>query len=105
MARRICRLADAGHKDVDLRQFEAEILKTVEAVVPGKNPMVEKDHFSTDDLTLSEKVTLGRALSKLPDLAQYGKVVSVFRLFEGYMDYSDEIKDEDKEQAEGGKMR
>jgi len=42
-----------------------------------------KDYFSTDPLTQSEAVQLGRALAKLEELNGYGKVVITFKLFEG----------------------
>ena len=81
--RRNCRLADAQYRDVDLRQFTQLIVDTVNNTVSGKNPRVYCDHFSTDPLTQSEAVALGRALAKLPELNCYGKTVTVFRLFDG----------------------
>ena len=81
--RRVCRLADRQHKDIDLRQYEEIIIKTINDTVPGKNPIVSKDSFSTDPLTHSQAVHLGRALSRLDALKQYGKQVTQYRLFEG----------------------
>lgn len=83
LQRRKYRLVNPGHRDIDLKNFEETIIATVNATVPGKNPEVYKDYFSTDLLSQSEAVTLGRALSKIQELNVYGKQVTMFRLFEG----------------------
>ena len=83
MARRKCRLADSEHKDVDLRKYAKIIEDTVNKTVPGKNPNVFENYFSTDELTQSEAVAIGRALAKIDELKQYGKTVTTFRLFDG----------------------
>lgn len=75
-------LADSS-QDVDLRDFEQEIVETIETVVPGKHPKVYQDHFTTDFLTQSEAVRIGRELSKCRDIARYGKKIETFRLFRG----------------------
>jgi hypothetical protein len=80
--RRKCKLAETSH-DVDLREYEDIIIATVNTITPNKNPKVFKEYFSTDVLTQSEAVSLGRALSKLEDLKVYGKTVKIFRLFDG----------------------
>ena len=49
--RRKCRLADISHADVDLRKYSKVIIETIEQVIPGKNPKVFKEYFSTDVLT------------------------------------------------------
>lgn len=81
--RRVCRLSDSRFRKVDLRQFEKEIIDTINETVPGKNPKVTASNFSTDELTQSEAIKLGRALAKLEDLTVYGKEKRIFRLFEG----------------------
>ena len=81
--RRKCKLAVTDYKDIDLRQFEAVIIQTVNQTVKGKNPRVCKNYFSTDLLTQSEAVSLGRALAKIEELKVYGKTVTTFRLFDG----------------------
>jgi len=81
--RRKCRLADSEHRDVDLRKFQKEIIDTINDTVPGKNPQVFESYFSTDPLTQSEAVAIGRALSKVEKLKGYGKTVTIFRLFDG----------------------
>ena len=81
--RRVCRLADKQFRNVDLRQYKDLMMNTINEVVPGKNPEISKDGFSTDELTHSEAVRLGQALSRLDALKPYGKIVSQFRLFEG----------------------
>ena len=81
--RRKCRLAVSEHKDVDLREYETLIIQTINATVKGKNPKVFKNYFSTDVLTQSEAVSLGRALAKIDELKVYGKTVTTFRLFDG----------------------
>lgn len=81
--RRMFKLSDISHKNVDLRNYESEILEIANRVIPGKNPKVYQTHFMTDELTQGERVRLGRELSKTPRLKQYGKEVTSFRLFEG----------------------
>ena len=82
--RRKCRLADAANREtVDLRDHEDRIIDTINKTVEGKHPRVYRDHFTTDPLTQSEAVALGRALAKLDELKQYGKTVTTFRLFDG----------------------
>ena len=81
--RRMFRLSDASHKDIDLREYEDEILEIADRIIPGKNPKVYQNYFMTDELTQGERVRLGRELSKSPRLKQYGKEVTSFRLFEG----------------------
>ena len=81
--RRKCKLVNAAHSNVDLRQFNQIIIDTVENIVPGKNPKVFNNYFSTDPLTQGEAVALGRELSKVPELKGYGKEITIFRLFDG----------------------
>lgn len=81
--RRKCRLAVSEHKDVDLRKYESIIIHTINSTVSDKNPRVFKNYFSTDVLTQSEAVSLGRALAKIDELKVYGKTVTIFRLFDG----------------------
>ena len=88
--RRKCKLVNSDYTNVDLRLFEKVIITTVENIVPGKNPKVFKDYFSTDPLTQGEAVALGRELSKLPVLKEYGKEITTFRLFDGKMYDSEE---------------
>ena len=105
--RRKCRLAVAEYSGVDLRQFEDVIIQTVNATVKNKHPRVFKDYFSTDVLTQSEAVSLGRALAKIDELKVYGKTVNIFRLFDGKT-YASEgaVMPIKKNQAKmGGRMR
>ena len=88
--RRKCKLVNSDYTNVDLRQFEKIIIDTINSIVPNKNPKVFKDYFSTDPLTQGEAVVLGRELSKLPALKEYGKEVTTFRLFDGKMYDSEE---------------
>ena len=81
--RRKYKLADSSHSDIDLRKHRKLIIDTVNTTVGNKNPKVYKEYFSTDPLTQSEAVTLGRALAKLDELKIYGKTVTTFRLFDG----------------------
>lgn len=105
--RRKCRLADSEHRDVDLRDYAQLIIDTVNNTVAGKNPKVFKDYFSTDPLTQSEAVLLGRALSKLTEIKCYGKSVTIFRLFDGKTYESEESKVpvSKNKQIKGGRMR
>ena len=74
-------------QNVDLRQYQDEIVDTI-----------NEDHFTTDQLTHSEAVRIGRALSKSDNLAAFGKTVTTFRLFSGT---TVEVEDRPK----GGRMR
>ncbi|MCI9316796.1 MAG: hypothetical protein HFF67_02020 [Oscillospiraceae bacterium] len=85
-------------QNVDLRQYQDEIVDTINEAVPDKHPKVYKDHFTTDQLTHSEAVRIGRALSKSDNLAAFGKTVTTFRLFSGT---TVEVEDRPK----GGRMR
>lgn len=106
MARRKCTLAVSSHEDVDLRRFEDIIIRTINETVKNKHPMVFKDYFSTDELTQSEAVSLGRALAKIDVLKPYGKTVQTFRLFEGKTYASEESQTPVKKQLlKGGRRR
>ena len=105
--RRKCRLADTNHADIDLSKYEKVIIETIEQVVPGKNPRVCKEYFSTDVLSQSESVRLGRALAKIETLHNLGKTVTIFRLFDGKVYSCEEAHQPTKQQnqPEGGRMR
>lgn len=81
--KRVCKLANHENNDVDLRDYEDIIIKTIEETVPGKNPVVKADRFVTDALTHSEAVKLGRAMSRVSELSKLGKEVTQYWLFEG----------------------
>lgn len=102
--RRKCRLADTRSRDVDLRKYEQIIINTVNMTVAGKNPKVYQDYFSTDPLSQSEAVQVGRALSKLPELKGYGKSITIFRLFDGKTYESEESKTPISK-SKGGRVR
>ena len=85
-------------QNVDLRQYQDEIVDTINEAVPDKHPKVYKDHYTTDQLTHSEAVRIGRALSKSDNLSAFGKTVTTFRLFSGT---TVEVEDRPK----GGRMR
>lgn len=97
MAKRICKLTDKKLREtVDLRNYEDIIIDTINEVAPGKNPVVAKDHFSTDLLTHSEAVKIGFALSEKPAIAKLGILVSIFRLFNGRIVDDEEDKNKEK---------
>ena len=72
-----------------------------------------ENYFSTDPLTQSESVAIGRALAKLPELKHLGKTVTTFRLFDGKNYDSEEsntpIKGKanspPKKKTKGGRMK
>lgn len=107
--RRKCRLADIDFRDEDLRKYKKLIINTINKTIPDKNPRVFADYFSTDTLTQSESVMLGRALAKIPELKQFGKTVTTFRLFDGknYDSESTPIPSRKKKEnkPKGGRMR
>ncbi len=91
--RRKCKLSDSEQQSkVDLREYKVMIIDTIETTVQGKHPQVYEDYFSTDPLTQSEAVLIGRALAKVPELKEYGKTVTIFRLFDGKMYESEEAE-------------
>ena len=99
--RRKCKLTNSDYADVDLRLFEKTIIDTINNTVPRKNPKVYKGYFSTDVLSQSEAVTLGRALAKVKELKEMGKTVTTFRIFDGKV-CSEEVKDNKRT---GGRMK
>lgn len=103
--RRKCKLANTDNRDVNLKNYEQLIIDTVNKTVPNKNPKVFTDYFSTDVLTQSEAVALGRALAKIDALNTYGKTVTIFRLFDGKTYDSEEAKQPSKKKVKGGRMR
>ena len=104
--RRKCKLSDVDFRDTDLRAYKKKIVDTINATVPGKNPRVFKDYFSTDELTHTEAVAVGRALAKIDELKQYGKHVTIFRLFDGKT-YESESSNKiyNKNKPKGGRMK
>ena len=90
--RRKCRLVNSDYKSTDLRQHSKIIIDTINKAVPGKNPKVFQDYFSTDPLSQGEAILIGRELAKIPELAAYGKTVTSFRLFDGKTYDSEESK-------------
>lgn len=106
--RRKCYLANPEHADTDLRQFEELIVETVNKTIPGKNPKVYKQYFSTDILTQSEAVSLGRALAKIDNLCSLGKTVTILRLFTGKVCAEEDIKvitKKEYQKPRGGRMK
>lgn len=99
--KRKCRLSDAEHRNTDLTQYAEEIIETINRVVPNKNPEVFPDSFQTDPLDRGEAIRVGRALTKIPGLSACGKVVTIFRLFDGELV---ETEDEQKQESKGGHM-
>ena len=101
--RRECRLVNKEYKNIDLTLYSKIIIDTIENTVPGRNPVVEKDKFSTDELSHKEAVKLGRALASLSELEGYGKTITIFRLFDGkVVDVND---DKTMKKQKGGRMR
>ena len=104
--RRKCRLADISHADIDHRNYSKVIIETIEQVIPGKNPRVYKEYFSTDPLTQREAISIGMALAKIPALSQYGKTITTFRLFDGKTYASEYAKEPiTKLSQKGGRLK
>lgn len=103
--RRKCKLVNTDYRDVNLKAYEQLIIDTVNRTVPNKNPKVFVDYFSTDALTQSEAVALGRALSKIDALSAFGKTVTIFRLFDGKTYDSEEAQKPSNNKVKGGRMR
>ena len=97
--RRKCKLTNSEFSNVDLRQFEKVILDTINKTIPGNHPKVFKEYFSTDVLSQSEAVTLGRALAKVDELKVMGKTVTTFRIFDG------KVCSEETKEKNGGRMK
>jgi len=53
--RRKFKLANADFRDTNLKKYEQIIIDTINLTVPGKDPKVFEDYFSTDILIPLEK--------------------------------------------------
>ena len=105
-SKRHYKLADSEKRsETNLTDFSDIIIETINITVPGKHPKVYHDHFITDELTHSEAVRIGRALSKIEELCNLGKTVTQFRLFEGTSINHDSSKCvKKKRKVTGGRM-
>lgn len=103
--RRKCKLVNSEYSEVDLRQYAQQIIDAINQTIPGKNPKVFRDYFSTDPLNQGEAVTLGRELAKMPALKGYGKEVTTFRLFDGRVYDSETATTPSRQQKQGGKVK
>ena len=104
--RRKYRLANSDYNNVKLTVYEQIIVDTINQTVPNKNPKVFDNYFSTDELTQSEAVTMGRALSKIEELSTFGKEVKTFRLFDGMTyDSEESVLPIKKHKLKGGRRR
>ena len=90
--RRKFKLTNSTFRNTNLKIYEHIIIDTINKTVPNKNPKVFEDYFSTDVLTQSESVAIGRALSKIEELSILGKSVITFRLFDGKNYLSEQSK-------------
>ena len=97
------KLADGEKRETDLRAYRKIIINTIDQTVPGKHPEVFADYFTTDELTHSEAVKIGRALSKVEKLSCLGKEVTQFRLFEG-KPFKEDSSQRSGKQVKGGRM-
>lgn len=82
MARKVYRLVNKD-AEINLQTHQKEIIEAVNAVAPGKNPVVFTDRFEVDELTHQESVKLGRELCKIESLRVCGKKTQIYRLFYG----------------------
>ena len=81
--RRKFKLANADYRDTNLKKYEQIIIDTINRTVPGKDPKVFENYFSTNILNHSEAVSIGRALAKIDELSVLGQEKTIFRLFDG----------------------
>ena len=86
------------NENVDLRDYEKEIVDTIEKIAPGKHPKVFKDYYSTDDLTQSEAVKIGRELA-VHEHADYKNISTITDVITGcrFCDIKKEVKKVTKE--------
>ena len=105
--RRKYRLANSEYSQVKLTDYEQIIIDTINQTVPNKNLKVFEHYFSTDELTQSDAVSMGRALSKIEGLSVFGKEVKTFRLFDGKTYSSEEavLPVEKQTKVKGGRFR
>ena len=105
--RRKFKLANAEFRDVNLKCYEQIIVDIINQTVPGKNPKVFEDYFSTEVLTQSEAVKIGRALAKNEKLSALGQEKKIFRLFDGKTYDSEEASRPStaKPTIKGGRLR
>lgn len=81
--RRKFKLANANFRNTNLKNYEQIIIDTINQTVPGKDPKVFENYFSTNVLSQSEAVSIGRALAKISELSALGQEKTIFRLFDG----------------------
>lgn len=101
--RRRCRLSNTDNRHIDLCNYGEIIIDVLNMTVPGKNPTVTKDYFETDILSRGESIRVGQALSRVPELAAFGKTVTTFRLFDGEIVKDDEKANNKSNKAKGGR--
>lgn len=82
MARKVYRLVNK-EAEINLRNYKKEIITAVNAVAPGKHPVVYADRFEVNELSHQESVKLGRELCKIEKLRICGKMTQIYRLFYG----------------------
>ncbi len=104
--RRKCTLANANFRNINLKNYEQIIIDTINQTVPGKDPKVFENYFSTQALNQSEAVKLGRALAKISELSAFGQEKKIFRLFDGKTYDSEEATTPSiKQRPKGGRKR
>ena len=104
--RRKFKLANADFRDTNLKKYEQIIIDTINQTVPGKDPKVFENYFSTKALNQSEAVKLGRALAKIGELSAFGQEKKIFRLFDGKTYDSEEATTPSiKQRPKGGRKR
>ena len=81
--RRKFKLANVEFRNTNLKNYEQIIIDTINQTVPRKDPKIFEDYFSTNVLSQSEAVSIGRALAKIDKLCALGQEKRIFRLFDG----------------------
>ena len=104
--RRKFKLANANFRNTNLKNYEQIIIDTINQTVPGKDPKVFENYFSTNVLSQSEAVSIGRALAKISELSALGQEKTIFRLFDGKTYDSEEATTPSiKQRPKGGRKR
>ena len=104
--RRKFKLANANFRNTNLKNYEQIIIDTINQTVPGKDPKVFENYFSTNVLSQSEAVSIGRALAKISELSALGQENTIFRLFDGKTYDSEESSTPSiKQRPKGGRKR
>ena len=80
---RFIRHMSSRYDIIDLKHYEQAVIDTINSIASGNHFEEYNNSFSASDLAHSQAVQIGRILSRLDELKQYGKQVMQHLLVEG----------------------